>query len=106
MPKQCASLTCDGKVIYIALPCRNWTLCNVCWTIRPTCSKLPDTMPAKLSEQTNEKGSILCLIFAGIFMNCDLDWIKTGIWGSPVYGNVVFDMVDDFDKHCIVFPSV
>lgn len=31
--------------------------------------------------------------------------VKVVIWGLPVDGNVVFDMVNNLDKHCVTFPG-
>lgn len=45
MPEERASLAGDGEVVHVALPGLNWTLCNVCRSIGPASSKLPDSMP-------------------------------------------------------------
>ena len=45
MPEECASLAGDGEIVHITFPRLNRTLCNVCRSISPTRSELPDSMP-------------------------------------------------------------
>lgn len=52
MPKQGPSLSSNGEVVCVCLVCLNWTLCNICWSIRPTTCLLPDSMPEKNSKIT------------------------------------------------------
>ena len=45
MPEERASLASDGEVVHVALPRLNRTLCDVCRSISPASSELPDSMP-------------------------------------------------------------
>lgn len=45
VPEKCAALACDCEIVHVALPRLNWTLCNVCRSVSPTGSELPNSMP-------------------------------------------------------------
>nr|AFK45038.1 unknown [Medicago truncatula] len=68
MPKKCSSLTSNGEIVCITMSRLNWTLCDICRSISPTCSQLPNTM--------------------------------------PMDGNIVVDLITNFDYHCIIFPGI
>jgi len=51
VPKKRAPLTSDREIVDIALPWLNGALCNVCWSISPTRSQLPNAMPAEYQDK-------------------------------------------------------
>lgn len=98
MPKKCASLTCDGEVVDIALPWLDRTLCNICWTIRPTSTKLFDSMPVV---------SPIMMIYSQITASfLSSQQIVEEQKFSPVDCNIVFNMVGDPYNYSIFLPCI
>lgn len=55
VPQERATLAGEGKVVNVALAWLDWALRDVCWSVGPPCSDLPNTMPTIHQEKKQKK---------------------------------------------------
>lgn len=94
MPPKGSPLASDGEVVHKVLPWLNRALGYISRPVCPASSYLPDPMPTPQE--------ISMLVGTNDYFR---ERSTVGILDLPVDGEIVFHMVDHFDKDCVILSG-